>query len=155
MHPRTNRPRGRAVPPPRPAPEPQAPPAPLSTADELDSDLGIVELRFTPPLTLAAFRRFATRHGFVYTPLRDEPQIFRSPGGVEVAFGIESVLPLPRQVNELWLTGVDGHRVDAILALVATMLRAWPHARWTADGYGGFTSLLRRRFPDREGAPAP
>lgn len=148
MRPPTNRTRGRAVPPPLPAPEQRPAPA----ADEHYDNLGLVELRFSPSLSWRAFRRFAAKHGLAHTPQRDEPQIFLSPSGIEVAYGMYNVTPLPREVQELWLVGADGPSVEATIALVAAMLEAWPHASWTPDDYNDFTPLLRRHFPDREGA---
>lgn len=152
MHARTHRTRGRVVPPPVSAPVQQSSTDPLAAADELLlDDLGVVELRFTPSLTWRAFRRFAARYGLVHTPQPYEPQIFLSPSRIEVAYGMRSISPLPRQVEELWLVGADGPDVEAMIALVAAMLDAWPHARWTPGEHDGFTPILRHYFPEREG----
>lgn len=152
MHAPTHRTRGRAVPPPVSAVTQQSSTDPLAAADELLlDDLGVVELRFTPSLTWRAFRRFAARYRLVHTPQPYEPQIFLSPSRIEVAYGMRGISPLPRQVEELWLVGADGPDVDAMIALVALMLDAWPHARWTPGEQDGFTPILRHHFPEREG----
>lgn len=150
MHPNTNRTRGRAVPP-QSLPEQEIPAVPIVAADEFAYEFGLVELCFTPSLTWRAFRRFAGQYGLVHMPQTHESQIFLSRSGVEVAYGKHNYTPLPRQVEELWLVGTDGTRVDAVIALAGVMLSAWPHAHWTPDKHDGFTDLLRSRFPDREG----
>jgi hypothetical protein len=154
MRPTTHRTRGRVAPPPESGREQPPRAASLTEADDDFGGLGVVELRFTPSLSWRAFQRFVRRHSLVHTPQRDEPQIFLSPSGIEVAYGKYNRSPLPRQVEELWLVGADSPNVDGVLALVAVMLDTWPHASWTPSKHDDFTPILRQHFPDREGVRA-
>lgn len=136
MRPPPRRPRGRAV-----------SPTPVAPEDDPFDDFSIVTLRFAPPLALADFLRVAEAHGLAYAPTEDEPQIFRTSDGVEVAYGYRCVAPLLPHVAELLICGAVSPNVPAVLALAEAMLAAWPLARW--DAAPGFAAILARRAPER------
>jgi hypothetical protein len=140
MTPPPRRPKGRAVPPQRPA-------LPVASEDDPFDDFGLIALRFAPPLGLTDFRRVAEAHGLAYAPSEHEPQLFRTPDGVEVAYGYEGITPLPPHVAELLICGADGPNAPAVLALAEALLAAWPRARWEADP--GFAVILAQRAPGR------
>lgn len=132
--------RGRAVP-------PQRPELPVEIDDDPLGHFGLIVLHFVPPLALVDFRAFAAAHTLAYAPTEDEPQLFRTPGGVEVAYGHHDLLPLPQHTTELLICGADKPNAPAVLALVEAMLAAWPHACWNADP--GFVAILERLAPGR------
>ncbi|NNJ12741.1 hypothetical protein EKD04_020660 [Chloroflexales bacterium ZM16-3] len=132
--------KGRAVPPPRPA-------LPVIADDDPFDDFGMITLRLAPPLALADFLRVAEALGLAHVPTADEPQRFRTPEGVEVAYGYRNVSPLPPHAAELLICGADGPNAPAVLALAEALLAAWPRARWEADP--GFAAILAQRAPGR------
>jgi hypothetical protein len=115
----------------------------VASEDDPFDDFGIITLRFAPALALADFRRVAEPLGLAYAPTEHEPQLFRTPEGVEVAYGYRNVSPLPPQVAELLICGADGPNAPAVLALAEALLAAWPRARWDADP--GFAAILAQR----------
>ncbi|NTU80200.1 MAG: hypothetical protein HGA45_12465 [Chloroflexales bacterium] len=132
--------RGRAVPPLHPA-------LPVEPEDDPLSLFGLISLHFAPALALAEFLRVAQTHQLAPAPTADEPQLFRTPEGVEVAYGYLNVSPLPQQVTELLLCGADKPNAPTVLALAEALLAVWPYARWEADP--GFVPILDRRAPGR------
>jgi hypothetical protein len=116
----------------------------LSEDDPIGA-FGLIALRFAPPLRLADFRPVAEAHGLAYAPTKHEPQLFRTPDRVEVAYGYEEITPLPPHVADLLICGADGPNAPAVLALAEALLAAWPRARWEADP--GFAAILAQRAP--------